>query len=108
MNLVNQVNLTITLTELVLGVYEDESALSGNLLSTSKDLAGIVLHDGIILCRHDTLSDNLFLRDVHVVSLVSLGRWGDDWLWETLVLLHAIWQLHTAKLSAAVLVLAPC
>ena len=42
------------------------------------------------------------------MTLVSLGSWGDDRLGETLVLLHTVGQLHTAQLSATVLVLTPC
>ena len=107
MNLVDKVNLTIALTKLVLGINEDESALGGNLLSASEDLAGVVLHDSVVLGRNDALSDNLFLRDVHVVTLVGLGCWSDDRLRETLVLLHAVGQLNAAQLATAVLILTP-
>ena len=91
---VDEIYLTVALAKLVFGIHEDQSALGGNLLATLEDLAGVFLHHGIVLCRYDTLSDDLLFRDVHVVPLVSLGRRRDDGLWETLVLLHAVGQLH--------------
>ena len=107
MDLVDEIHLTVALTEFVFGIHEDQSALGGNLLSTLEDLAGVVFHHGVILCRDDTLGDNLFLRDVHVVTFVSLRRRGDDGLGEAFVLLHTVGQLHAAELTAAVLVLSP-
>ena len=42
------------------------------------------------------------------MSLVSLGCRSDDWLWETLVLAHTLWQFHTTDLATALLVFSPC
>ena len=107
MDLVDEVHLAVALTELVLGIHEDESALLGNHLTTGKNLAGVVLHDGVVLSRNDALGNDFFLRDVHVVTLVGLGGRSDDGLGETLVLLHAVGQLHTTQLTTAILVLTP-
>ena len=96
MDLVDEIYLTVALAKLVLCVDENQSALSSNLLSAGKDLAGIVFHDGVILSRNDTLGNDLFLRDVHVVTFISLRCWGDDRLREAFVLLHAVRQLHAA------------
>ena len=50
MYLVDEIYLTIALAKLLLCVDEDESALGGNLLTTGKNLAGVVFHDGVVLC----------------------------------------------------------
>ena len=42
------------------------------------------------------------------MTFVSLCCWSDDWLWETLVLLHSLWELNATDLTATVLVVAPC
>ena len=108
MDLVDEVNLTVALTELVLGIYEDQSLLGSDFLTTGEDAACIVLHYSVILCTNNTLGDDLFLRDVHIVTLVSLCSRGDDRLWETLVLAHSVRQLHTADLAASLLIVTPC
>ena len=104
---INEIHLTIALAKFVLRVDKNQTALSSNLLSTGKNLTGVVLHDCIVFCRYDALCDNLFFRDVHVVTFIGLCRRGDDRLGETLVLFHAIGQFHTAEFTAAVLVLTP-
>ena len=108
MNLVNQIDLTVALAEFVLRIYENQSLLLGNLLTTGKQLAGIVLHDLVILLADNALGNDFLARDVHVVTFVSLGGWGNDRLGETLVFLHALGQLNTTQLTTAILVLAPC
>ena len=81
--------------------------LGGNLLSTGEDLTGVLLHLLIVLLADDALCDDLLLRDVHVMTLISLGCRGDDRLWEPLVLAHAVGQLHAAQLTASLLVFSP-
>ena len=107
-DLVDEVNLAVALAELVLGIYEDQALLGSDFLTAGEDAACVVLHHSVILCTNNTLGDDLFLRDIHVVTLVGLCSRGDDRLWETLVLAHTVWQLHTADLAAALLILAPC
>ena len=107
MDLVDEIHLSIALTELILGINQDQTLTGGNLLTSCEDLAGVVLHDLIVLLTDNTLSDDLLLGDIHVMTLIGLGGWGDDRLGETLVLAHAIGQLHAAELPAAVLVLTP-
>ena len=107
MNLIDEIYLAVTLAKLVLGIDENQALLSGNLLTTLEDAAGVVLHDGVVFSTNDALGDDLLLGDVHVVTLVSFGSRGDDRLWETLVLTHTVRQLHAAKLTASLLVLSP-
>ena len=88
--LVDEVYLAITLAELIFRIYQDKTLLLSNLLTTGKELAGIVLHHGIVLSTDDTLCDDLFFRDVQVMTLVGFGGRSDDRLGETLVLLHTL------------------
>ena len=106
--LVNEVYLAVTLAELIFRIYQDKTLLLGNLLTTGKELAGIVLHHGIVLGTDDTLCDDLFFRDVQVMTLVGFGGRSDDRLGETLVLLHALRQFHATQFTASVLILTPC
>ena len=82
--------------------------LGGDFLSAGKDLAGVILHDFIILFAHQSLSDDFLFRDVHVVAFVGLGGRRDDGFGETLVFLHALGQFYTAELTASLLVFTPC
>ena len=107
MDFVDEIDLTVALAELVFRVDEDQSALGGDVLSALEDLTGIVLHHGVVFSRDDALGDDLLTGDIHVVALVGLCRRGDDGLRETLVLLHAVGELHAAEFTAAVLVLTP-
>ena len=103
-NLVNEVDFAVTLAKLILRVHQDEALPLGYFLSALEYLAGIILYDFVIFAAHDALCDDFLLGDVQVMALVSFGGRRDDRLWETLVLPHAFWQLHAAKLAAAVLV----
>ena len=107
MNLVDEIHFAVPFSKLVFGIYQYQSVLGGNLLSTCKQFAGIVFHDSIVFCRDDTLCDDFLLGDVQVVSLVCLGGRGNDGFRETLVLLHAFGQSYTTQLAAPVLILAP-
>ena len=61
MNLVDEIHLAVALSKLVFGVNEDKALLLGDFLSTGKELAGLVFHDGIILSTDDALcNDFLF------------------------------------------------
>ena len=107
-NLVNEIDLTIALTEFIFGIYEDKSLLLGNLLTACEELAGIVFHHGIVFSAHNALGNDFLLRDVQVVTLVGFGGRSDDGLWETLVLLHTLRQFHATQFATSVLVFAPC
>ena len=82
--------------------------LGSNLLSALEELACVVFNLCIVVCAHYALCNDLFLRDVHVVTLVGLCCGRDDGLGGALVLLHALGQLHAADLAASVLVGTPC
>ena len=105
--LVYQVYLAVAKTEFVFRVYQYQTAAGGYLLAAGKEGAGVALHRLIMLGTHNALGDNLFFRNVQVVTLVGFRRRGDDGLGETLVLFHALGQTHTAQLTAAFLVGAP-
>ena len=61
MNLVDEINLTIALTELILCINKDKSLLCSYFLTTSEELASVVLHYGIVLGRYYTLSNDFLL-----------------------------------------------
>ena len=105
--LVYQVYLAVTKTKLVFRVYQYQTAAGGYLLTAGKKGTSVALHRLIVLSAHNALGDNLFFRDVQVVTLVGFRRRGDDGLGETLVLFHALGQTDTAQLAAAFLVGAP-
>ena len=60
-NLVNEINLAVVLSELIFCVDENQAVLGGNLLSTFKQLACLVFNLSIVFCTHYALSYNLFL-----------------------------------------------
>ena len=103
-----KISIPIAIQNILMSGYEDQALLGSDFLTAGEDAACVVLHHSVILCTNNTLGDDLFLRDIHVVTLVGLCSRGDDRLWETLVLAHTVWQLHTADLAAALLILAPC
>ena len=107
-NLVDEIELTVTLAELILSVDEYKTALSSNLLTTCEKLTSPVLDDSIVLGTDNALLDNLLSLDIHVVTLISLCCRGDDWLREALVLTHSVRKFNTAELTASVLVGTPC
>ena len=106
-DLVDEVHLAITLSELILRVDEDETLAGSYLLTTSEETARVVFHHGVVLSRDNALSDNLLARDVQVVTLVGLRGRRDDGLWEALVLTHSIGQTHAADLADTFLIVAP-
>ena len=61
MDLINQIYLTVTLAELILGINQDKAFLSGNLCTTLKEGACVLLHNLIILLAYQTLLDDLLL-----------------------------------------------
>ena len=108
MYFVDKVYLAVALAELVLRVDEYQTLMGSYLLASGKELACVVLYLGIVLGTHKTLSNDLFLADVQVVTLVGLSRRGDDRLGEALVLAHTVGQTHSAYLANTFLIVAPC
>ena len=108
MDLVDQIHLTIALTELILGVHQYQTLTCGNLLTSCEDLAGVVLHDLIILFADNTLGNDLLLGDIHVMTLICLCGRRNNRLRESLVLTHAVRQFYATELSATILILTPC
>ena len=104
---VDEIHFSVALAKLILRVDEDESLLGGNLLTASKEAARVVFHHSVVLSRDDALSDNLFTRDIQVVSLIGLCGGSDDGFGEPLVLTHAVGQLHSANLANTFLIIAP-
>ena len=107
MYFVYQINLIAFLAKLIFGIHKNQSMLGRNLLATSKELACPVLNDGIVLGRHDALRNNFFTRNIHVVTFVGFRRRRDDGFGETLVLVHALGQLHAAQFATAILIGTP-
>ena len=71
-HLVHQIDLTVLLAELVLGVHQNQSVLSRDLASTLVDGPCVSLKLLVILTSDKPLGDDLFLGDVLVVSLGGL------------------------------------
>mgnify|MGYP007059835657 CR=1 FL=1 len=108
MDFVDEGNLAIALAEFIFCIYEDESLLGSNLLSASEDATGVVFHHCIVFSTNNALGDDFFLRDVHVVTFVSLCGRSDDWFWETLVLAHTLREFHATDFATTLLVFSPC
>ena len=72
MHLVHQIDLTVLLAELVLGVHQNQSVLCGDLTSTLVDGPCVSLKLLVILSSDKSLGDDLLFGDVLVVSLGGL------------------------------------
>ncbi len=107
MNFVNKINLTVVLSEFVLCVNKDKTLLCSDFLTTSKELTSVVFHHFVVFLRNDTLSNDFLLRDVEVMTFVSLSSWSDNWFWETLVLTHSVRKFNTADFTTTILVVSP-
>ena len=108
MDFVDEDNLAVPLSELVLGVHQDEPLLGSNLRPSLEQSPCVPFHHLVVLLADDALADDFLARDVLVVSLVGLGGRGYDGFGEPLVLPHALGKPHAAQLAASVLVLSPC
>ena len=107
MNLVDEVNLAVTLAKFVLCVNEYQAVLCGDFLSALEELARIFLHYGVVFGAYDALLDDFLLGNVEVVTLVCLGCGRYDRLREPLVLPHSFGKLHSADAAAALFIFAP-
>ena len=61
MDLVDEDDLAVALTEFILGIDEDEALLGSNLGAALEEGTGVALHYLIILGTDNSLTDNLFL-----------------------------------------------
>ena len=61
MNLVDEIHLTVALSEFIFCVNEDKTSLGGNLLTACKQFAGVILHLLIVLLANDALGDDFLL-----------------------------------------------
>ena len=86
MNFINQVNLTVFLSEFILGVNEDQTALRSDLCSTLEDSTSVLFQFQVIFFRNDSLCKNLFARNIFVVTNICLSCWRKKRLWETISL----------------------
>ena len=107
-NLVNEIQLTVSLAEFVFGINKNQPLFCGYFLTACKEFTCPVFNNGIIFCRNNALPDNLFFRYIQVMSFVGFGGRSDDGLRKAFVLTHAIRQLYTALLTASFLIGAPC
>ena len=95
-DLVDEDDLAVALTELILCINEDEALFGSNLSATLKECTGVALHHLIILSADDALSDDFLLGDVLIVALVGFGRRCDDGFGKTLVFAHSIGKFYAA------------
>ena len=107
MHLVHQIDLTVLLAELVLGVHQNQSVLCRYLASTLVDGPCVSLKLLVILSSDKSLGDDLLLGDVLVVSLGGLRGRGHKRLRKLLVLYHPVRHRHTADRPLSSLVLPP-
>ena len=105
---VHQIDGAIMLAKLILGVHQDEATLCSDFCATLEQGQRVFLQQGILFRCSQALGQNLFLGDVCIMfAYLSFGGRGDDGLWELLVLLHSLWQLHATDLTHATLVGTP-
>ena len=107
MNLIDKVNLTVTFTEFVFRVNENESLFSGYFLSATKQFACVVFDNRVVFGRYHALTDNLFTRDIKIVPLIGFGCRCNDRFGETLVFAHTFGQFNTTQLALSVFIRTP-
>ena len=107
-DLVDQVDLAVLLTELVLCVYEDQPTLTCHLLTTCEEGVGVSFELLVVFFANQTRADDLFTRDILVMPHVFLGRRGDDRTGEGLVFTHTFGELDTTEGAFTSLIGPPC
>src|SRR3712207_1372567 len=108
MNLVDEINLTVMLSEFVFRINKNKPLLSCNLLTTLEQPAGIILHNLVIFFRYNALCNYFFFGNIKVMPLICFCSRRNDRFWETLILLHSVRKFHSAYLTTAILIVAPC
>ncbi len=59
MDLVDEIQLSVALAELIFCIDENKAALCSYFLTACEELAGPVLDDGVVLSADDALLDDL-------------------------------------------------
>ena len=108
MDLVDEVDLAVLLTELVLRIYEDQSTLAGHLLTTCEEGVGVGFELLVVFFANEARADDLFTGDILVMPYVFFGRWGDDRTGEGLVFTHTFGELDTTEGAFTSLIGTPC
>ena len=109
MDLIDQVDLTVTVTEFIFGIDQDQSASGCNLCTTFEELYCIFFKNGVVGFRNKSLFQDFFFGDIFVVSTDGSFRCrGDDRFRETLVFAHTFRQFHTADFAYTAFVSTPC
>ena len=91
MDLVDQIDLAVTMTELIFRVNQDQATFLSDLGTAFKQGHRIFLKNLVVLFRDQTFSENLLFRDILIMlSDLSLCGRGDDGFGETLVLTHTL------------------
>ena len=106
-DLVHEDYLSVPLAELVLGVYQDETALCSYLRTALEQGQRVFLKLCVFVCGDNAAGDDFLPADVLVVAFCGLGRRGDDGLGKLLVLLQAVRKGDAAEAALSGLVLAP-
>ncbi len=96
------------LAEFILRVHEDESALCGDFRAAAEEGEGVFLEHFVLFGSGESACKDFFLGYVGIVFTdFGFGGGGDDGLGETLVLLHALGEFHTAYFAHTALVGTP-
>ncbi len=107
MDFVNEDHFAVQLAELILCINEDKTFFSSHFSAALKELACVVLHNGIILCAHNATRNNLLLGNILVVPFIRLSCRSNDGFGELLVLFHAFGKRHSADRTHSSLVVTP-
>ena len=107
MYFVNEIHLAVALAKFVLRINENKAVFGSDFLTTTEEFLGVVFYHGIVFGTNKSLCNNLFFRDVEVVTFVGLRRWRYDGFWKTFVLLHTVGQFHTAQFPTSFLIFTP-
>ena len=91
MDLVDEEDLpSLVLTELILGIHEDQAPLTCHLLPTAEECIRIGLDLSVVLLADESCTDDLLSGDILIMPLILLGRRGNDGLGEGFVLPHSL------------------
>ena len=105
---VHEINLTVVLSELVLGVYEDQTALGGHLGAAFEESERVFLQNLVFFGRGQAAFEDLCLRDVGVMFTDFGFRGGRyDGSGELFVLAHTVGKRNAADFASTCLISAP-
>ena len=90
MDFVDQVDLSVAVTEFIFCIYQDQAALCSDFRTTFEQLHRIFFKNGVVCFRNKSLFQDFFFGDVFVVSSdSSFSCRSDDRFGETLVFAHS-------------------